>query len=231
MKLSIAQVDVTFNAWWRVFGQRQDTIARALTRTKEQIGPPMPAGYVPPPLRTVPKQSLEDMARNNPSLSFLVWEPTATTPAAPAPAKMVSRIVFQRFERFECSNTGAQSGPPDDGRKHFKTLIDGAARAISGGKRAFVWGTEDKGARRTQMVPESHVIIDVHIKKGGSYHLSGFAECDSASLEATYTWGPYKPSIGVTEITENSALGETHRWKRKYTKPRDQVAPEYLPDQ
>jgi hypothetical protein len=44
-------VDVTFNAWWKEYGGKPDAIARALQRTREQIGPSMPSDYVPPPLR------------------------------------------------------------------------------------------------------------------------------------------------------------------------------------
>lgn len=50
--LSTATVDVTFNAWWKHYGGTPETIQKALEKTKQQIGPPMPPGYVPPPLRS-----------------------------------------------------------------------------------------------------------------------------------------------------------------------------------
>jgi hypothetical protein len=49
--LDTAKVDVTFNAWWKEYGNKQETIERALARTRQQIGPPMDPAYVPPPLR------------------------------------------------------------------------------------------------------------------------------------------------------------------------------------
>lgn len=50
--LSTATVDATFNAWWKHYGGTPETIQKALEKTKQQIGPPMPPGYVPPPLRS-----------------------------------------------------------------------------------------------------------------------------------------------------------------------------------
>jgi hypothetical protein len=51
MALATEKVDVTFNAWWKVYGSKPETVQKALDKTRQQIGPPMPAGYVPPPLR------------------------------------------------------------------------------------------------------------------------------------------------------------------------------------
>jgi Pre-toxin TG len=44
-------VDTTFTRWWAVFGSIPEAVARALARTKSQIGGAMPAAYVPPPWR------------------------------------------------------------------------------------------------------------------------------------------------------------------------------------
>jgi hypothetical protein len=49
--LSQAAIDRTFNAWWREFGGGENAIERALQKTREQIGPPLPQSYVPPPRR------------------------------------------------------------------------------------------------------------------------------------------------------------------------------------
>lgn len=49
--ISRSRIDVTFNAWWQVYGNKPTTISRALERTAAQIGPPMDPSYVPPPLR------------------------------------------------------------------------------------------------------------------------------------------------------------------------------------
>jgi hypothetical protein len=49
--LDTATVDATFMAWWQQYGKKPETIQKALAKTKAQIGPPMPPGYIPSPLR------------------------------------------------------------------------------------------------------------------------------------------------------------------------------------
>lgn len=49
--LDTAAVDVTFNAWWVVYGRRPSSVHLALQETKDQIQGPMPPNYVPPPWR------------------------------------------------------------------------------------------------------------------------------------------------------------------------------------
>jgi hypothetical protein len=50
--LATAIVDVTFHAWWKVYGRKPETIQKALDRSRQQIGPPMSPDYVPPPWRS-----------------------------------------------------------------------------------------------------------------------------------------------------------------------------------
>jgi hypothetical protein len=50
-KLPTHVVDMTFNAWWQVYGNKPSMIDQALKKTRKQIGGPMPANYVPPPRR------------------------------------------------------------------------------------------------------------------------------------------------------------------------------------
>src|SRR5262245_9070378 len=48
------RVDITFNSWWNVYGNKRETVQRALDETRAQIGPPMRPDYVPPPWRKAP---------------------------------------------------------------------------------------------------------------------------------------------------------------------------------
>jgi hypothetical protein len=234
MAISTARVDTTFLAWWREYGMRNNQIGRALQRTRDQIGPPMPANYVPPPLRyRGDPHSLKDLAKGRPELGFLTWEPgdkdadDKQSPVA-VPVKLVSRIVYQEFSDASCSNSGSP-GPPDIGRDALKTLIGGALRYSSGGHRAFVYGTENKSARRTRMVPANHVLTKVISESSVSNMTEGFASCEFSSLALTYTWGPHTVSVNVVKKSEAKALGVDKKWHDEYNVPREQLDTDLQP--
>ncbi|MFT3775169.1 MAG: pre-toxin TG domain-containing protein [Minicystis sp.] len=83
-QLPVERVDVTFNAWWKELGRTPETIAAALQKTKQQIGGPMPPGYVPPPLRAPPPPPAPPR-ENDGLLQRLLGAPQASGLPAPIP--------------------------------------------------------------------------------------------------------------------------------------------------
>jgi hypothetical protein len=127
---------------------------------------------------------------------------------------LVSRIVTREWSRFRCANTAR---PPRSGGeaawKEINETLQGLLRAAQGGATAFVWGTEDKKARKTQMIPANHTVNRVDMHMSSHHNVELFADCEFWHLYVDYQWGPRQPRITVNAHDSHSKNSRTIRSK------------------